>query len=460
MEAGNGVAIDSSSTNISGRIAGRKESLPHVNDQSDPVGIQDRRQYSLSALINRMRLRWSTRSQRPTGTTIPQGLSEKERSHYETLIDLVEANPGRKQPHVVVITDLAKDYDDLAAMVILKELHRLKVIKLMGFIANLMPANDRAQFGRGALDTLGLRDIPIATGTSGFPEKAHRKHEVLPYEFDCNFMVNDDRVGGDGSGEKLLKKLCEEAHGPSDKLTILLISSLEDIYTFSSKYPDLLKDAVCNIVLQGGYTISPDGKLEPDEAANNNRYDMEAAKKFHAFMEKHQIPSSVYTKVAAFATPLTTDLFAEMAATKHPIGVHLRKVQVLQDLSFYKTASNEAQYRFAPFMDKEWYLKNKTSWFDQDRKADERLPEGDEVIPWLTKVVVYDALAALGSSGSDALDALKVLTHNDAQPPPIHQIVGFTGPPSDPGIDSEQMASVLSAFLKGSLLSCAPQTNQ
>ena len=463
MEAGNGAAIDSSSRNYSGPVAGKKGSLPNVGNRSDLVGPQNRRLYSLPAWLNRMRLRWSTRSQRPTGTMIPQGLSEKESSHYETLIDVVAARPGlkKKQPRVVVITDLAKDYDDLAAMVVLKELHRLGVIKLLGFIANLMPANKRAQFGRGALDSLGLQSIPIAQGTSGFPRSARRKHDELPYEFQCDFMATDARVSNEGGGEELLRKLCEEARRTGERLTLVLISSLEDIYTFSSKYADLLRDSVSNIVLQGGYSISEDGKLEPDEAANNNRYDMDAAKEFHAFMQENEIESSVYTKVAAFATPLTSELFAEMAETKHPLGIHLRRVQVTQDLSFYKTACREnPKERFATFMDQEWFLKNKTSWFDEPHAPDTPYPIGEEVIPWLTKVIVYDALAALGASGSDALEALKVLTHNNTHPPSIHQIVGFAGPPSDPGVDPEQMASVLSALLKGSLLSSPPQSKR
>ena len=388
---------------------------------------------------------------------IPEGLSEKERSHYKTLIDLVKAYPDRKTPRVVVITDLAKDYDDLAAMVVLKELHRLGVVQLCGFIANLMPAGQRARFGRGALDSLGLQSIPIAKGTSGFPKSAQRKHNELSYEFDCDFMAEDNDAFKDGGGEKLLFDLCEEACRPKDpknpqdhKITLVLISSLEDIYTFSKNHPDLLKEAVANIILQGGYTISAEGKLEPEEAANNNRYDMDAAKEFHAFMQDCTIESVVYTKVAAFATPLTSDLFAEMAETGHPLGEHLRKVQVAQDLSFYKTASNDKpEKRFAPFMDQEWFLENKTSWFDSNsRKAP--YPKDDDVIPWLTKVIVYDALAALGASGDDALEALKVLKHNSTPSPSIHRIVGS---PNDPGIDPEQMASVLSALLKGSLLS-------
>jgi hypothetical protein len=212
--------------------------------------------------------------------------------------------------------------------------------------------------------------------------------------------------------------------------------------------------------LQGGYTISAKGKLEPEETANNNRYDMDAAKEFHTFMQECKIPSVVYTKVAAFATPLTSDLFGEMAETNHPLGKHLRKVQVSQDLSFYKTASNEKpEKRFAPFMDQKWFLENKTSWFDKN-SPETPYPKGDAVVPWLTKVIVYDALAALGASGPDALEALEVLTNSNTPPHSIHRIVGFAGPPSDPGIVPEQMASVLAALLKGSLLSSPPRVNR
>ena len=460
MKVGNGVAIKSSSTSSSRRNAAREEGFPHATKQSGLTTIQNRRQSPLSAWLSTMRLRRSTRNKRLDCIMIPHGLSDTEITYYQTLINLVKANRSRKQPHVVVITDLAKDYDDLAAMVVLKELHRLGVIKLLGFIANLMPAEKRAQFGRGALDSLGLEDIPIAKGSSGFPTSARRKHDELPYEFDCDFMATDGRVDEQKGGDHLLLKLCQEARESDNKLTLLLISSLEDIYTFSRTNPNDLKGAVSNIVLQGGYTITKEGKLKPDESANNNRYDLDAAKSFHAFMDENHIRSTVYTKIAAFATPLTSDLFAEMAETNHPLGKHLRKVQVEQDLSFYKKASEEdPRDRFAPFMDKEWFLKNKTGWYEAKHDKDEALPHAEAVIPWLTKVIVYDALAAVGASGTDALEALKVLTHNDTPPSTIHQVVGFAGPPSDPGVDPEQMASVLSALLKGSLLSCPPQEN-
>jgi hypothetical protein len=44
----------------------------------------------------------------------------------------------------VVITNLAKDYNDLAAIVVLKELYRLRFVYLEAFIANLELSYKRA----------------------------------------------------------------------------------------------------------------------------------------------------------------------------------------------------------------------------------------------------------------------------------------------------------------------------
>ena len=411
--------------------------------------------------------------------SIPDGLSPDQIRVYETLLKVVRDRGESEGPRVVPITDLAKDYDDLAAMVVLKELHRLRVIKLVGFVANLMPSDRRALFGRGALDSLHLTEVPIAKGTTGYPKIAYqgkvgaKQHQELPHEFKGmdEFPALDpsnEMLSKDGEGEKLLLELFSDAANAGKKLTLLLISSLEDIFTFSQNHPKELRDGVKNVILQGGYAIDEEGKLVPAKDANNNRYDMEAAEKFHQFLQENSIPSVVYTKVAAFATPLYTDLFAELEGTGHPLGKHLRMVQVEQDLAFYWSACNkDAKKRFADYMDQKWYLKNKTSWFDNlDEKSplyllptdplyhapDAPFPKGAKVVPYLTKVVVYDALAALGSCGDDALEALHILNASTIQAPSIHKVVGSSGPPPDIGINPEEMAIALSALLKGSLL--------
>ena len=400
---------------------------------------------SVSAL--KMQLRTHTNS---TGRLIPRGISPGDKFPYEILIDVVNnrRKQGIKPPNVAVITDLAKDYDDLAALLVLSELNRLGVIKLVGLIANLMPAGLRARFGRGALDLLHLQNVPIAEGTPG----STKRHKVLPYEFkNCDFMAEENNARIEPDGQVLLKRLCENAITGNEKITVILLSSLQDIDEFSRHYPWLLKSAVSDFVIQGGYAIR-DNALIPDEAAANNRFNLVAASRFHVFL--HDIPSVAYTKVAAFATPITSKLFQEMSETSHPLGKHLRGVQISQDLAYYNTASKEdPNDRFAPFMDQKRFLENKTSWF-KSNTLDVPYPNGEDVIPHLDKVVVYDALAALGAAGLDALGALKVLADVDVQP--LHRIIGV---PGSPGIHEKDMAAVLSALLKGSCLA-AVQKNR
>ncbi|KAG9238243.1 hypothetical protein BJ875DRAFT_368356 [Amylocarpus encephaloides] len=409
-------------------------------------------------------------------------LTDQERKIYETLLKVAEARQGdvSLRPRVVVITDLAKDYDDLAAMVVLKELHRLGIIELLGFIANLEPASRRAQFGRGALDQLGLKSIRIAEGTSGFPDpedgKPNRRHKVETYEFDCPFMAReeDPRLlkGGNSEerlmGQELLEELCESAQKTGQKLTLLLISSLEDIHKFSAvprlsrKHKKLLRNSISNIVLQGGYQISPEGKVLPIDSANNNRYDPTAAREFHTRMQDAEINSTVYTKTAAIAATLDPEVFAQLAQTRNHVGEHLWKVQKSQDLAFYRNASElEPEKRFRADLDQANFLRTRTNWFDNHTTPPDKFPDGEEISNF-TRVVVYDALAAVGVSGDDALAALGVLDL-----PPMdellrertevrvakerHKIVGVEGVSS--GIHARRMVTVLSALLKGSLMS-------
>jgi len=379
---------------------------------------------------------------------IPRGLSGPEVAVYETIARAVEARAeaGIDPPYIAVITDLGKDYDDLAAMVVLKELRRLGVVRLGGFVANLVPSKKRARFGRGSLDLLGLDGIPMATGL----QTGINIHKELPYEFDCSFMAPESTVAE--TGEHLLERLFTQAVGNGEKMTVLCISSLADIAHFSHSHAELVRNAVSNVVLQGGYTIDAEGILRPDEAAANNFYDFEAAKEWHTFIQESHIPSTVYTKIAAFATPLTSELFATLAETKHPLGEHLRRVQVYQDRTFYeRSCLKDPQARFRPFMDQEWFLKHKSSWYDEVHPKDTDLPLGDEIIPYLTKVVVYDALAAVGAAGKDVLNALSVLKPipKSTTAPSIHQIVGS---PDSTGVNEQEMATVISALMKGSLM--------
>lgn len=396
----------------------------------------------------------------PKDSRIPRGLTKEEGEVYEKLIEIASARSEKgsnfKTPHIITITDLAKDYDDLMAMMCLKELHRLDIVHIEGFVANLMPAESRALFGRGALDSMGLRDTPCAIGTIG---DKRRKLVKQSHEFDNteSFMAKGSDLP---KGQELLEKVFRKAKKNNYKITFLGISSLMDIAKFAKNNGTLLKDGLENVVLQGGYRIVGD-QLMADPAAANNKFDMDGSQEFHDFIHKYQIPSTVWTKVATEAVPIYNSLFVSLEETKHPLGPYIRKVQVNQDLNFYKRACSDNP--FAPHMTQDWYVATKSTWFAAGHEPDEPYPEGTDMIPYFTKVVAYDALAAVGAAGEDVLDAFHIIkpyTRTDAEHP-THRIIGVPTIEAEPGhpaliadknLDGNMMGVIITALMKGSVL--------
>jgi hypothetical protein len=217
---------------------------------------------------------------------IPEGLTHQEGLVYEKLIQIAEARKDNTKlltPHIITITDLAKDYDDLMAMMCLKELHRLGLVHLEGFVANLIPAEKRALFGRGALDSLGLDNTPCAIGTAG---DLRRTHNEQSHEFKNAqaFMAPDAYKPHLQEGQDFLKQAFSKAVHEKRKLTFLGISSLMDIENFAEAEGDLLQKGLGNVVLQGGYRVI-NGNLTADPAAANNAFDMQSANAFHEFLQ-------------------------------------------------------------------------------------------------------------------------------------------------------------------------------
>ncbi len=401
----------------------------------------------------------------PIDSRIPKGLTQAEGLFYEGLLQLVKERELQtkkdgvdRKPHIVTITDLAKDYDDLMAMMCLKEFHRMGIVQLEGFIANLMPARKRALFGRGALDSLDLPEMPIGAGTIG---DAERKLNNYLHEFDNTEAFIAPESTSFLDGQELLAKIFTQAPTENKKLTVLTISSLMDIAKFSEEHTELLKNGVRNVVLQGGYRVIND-ELVPDSAAANNRFDLEGAKTFHKFMQDYDIPSTAWTKVAANATPIYSSLFEFLDETGHPLGHYLRGVQTSQELNFYaRCCSNNP---FAPHMTKDWAVKTKTTWFAAGHEPDEEVPMGKDMLPYFTKVIAYDALAVVGASGDDVLNHFGIIKPLKKRPDadhPLHHLVGIPktdgaededGLPEEENLDGKMMGVAISALMKGSIL--------
>ncbi|KAG4025697.1 hypothetical protein MFRU_052g00160 [Monilinia fructicola] len=431
---------------------------------------------------------------------VPNGLKAEQIAIYQEIIRAVKSRPKDFEiPHVLVITDIGKDYDDLTAMMVLKELHRLGAIKLQGFIANLAPAYKRVHFARKVLDMLGLEDIPVGQGTRGEPPIPKENEDMYKspaaYEFPREIM-GEEPYPAQPSGLDLLQELGANAMKGQYKLTLLLISSLQDITEFKRYLqPDPkselqpLKQITSRVILQGAYHLESDPNtpcpcdpkhplcsavLKPEHVANND-WNWPDAEEFHAFLDQQSIPSVVYTRNAAFETPLTHTIFKDLAATGHRLGVTLYDIEKPQNLAFYAGACRTPPA--LPGRDQEWFLANRSTFYENhppNTPPGARPDPNTEAILDYCKVIVYDALAALGTSGDDILDALDVLkkprydeelVHNE-----LHRIVGIDsalhlkpadeGNPSGPAQSSASSAStnpvrmknVIEALLMGALL--------
>ncbi|RAL60835.1 hypothetical protein DID88_010160 [Monilinia fructigena] len=406
---------------------------------------------------------------------VPNGLGAEQIAIYQEIIRTVNARPkGFEIPHVVVITDIGKDYDDLTAMIILKELHRLGAIKLEGFIANLAPANKRAHFARKALDMLGLEDIPVGQGTRGEPPIPKENEDMYKppaaYEFPKEIM-GEEPYPAQPSGLDLLQELRANAVKGQYKLTFLLISSLQDITEFKRHLqPDPksqlqpLKQITSRVILQGAYHLEFDPNTPP---TCDPKYPLCPA----VLKPEHlSIPGTRRSK-----PPLPIRSSKKWAATGQGLGVALYDIEKPQNLAFYAGACSTPPVH--PGRDQEWFLTNRSTFYDNHPPNTPigALPDPNtEAILDYCKVVVYDALAALGTSGDDILDALDVLkkprydeelVHNE-----LHRVVGIDlelyRKPADEGIPSvngqsptssastnpEKMKHVIESLLMGALM--------
>jgi hypothetical protein len=82
-------------------------------------------------------------------------------------------------------------------------------------------------------------------------------------------------------------------------------------------------------------------------------------------------------------------------------------------------------------------------------------PDKYEIIPYLTKGLMYDTLAGLATGGDNLVAALGVLnTESMADQTLIYKIIGtpkLQDVPANPNIHLERIAFVISTILKGGL---------
>ena len=396
---------------------------------------------------------------------------------YEALIPVLRARKPSDTPRIVVVTDIEQDYDDLMAIIFLSEMHRLGAIELAGFVANHKPAIERAKFLRSIVHLLGLKHLEVAQGTEGLEKDSHLRktffYELKNTTFASPAWNSKPHSAKDKnkpifrSGTELIETLARQVDQGKQPLTVLLISSLQDISEYFDTHrddPNFLKRNFKKFVSQGGYKVveASDGScaLEPTKGMANNDWHPTAARNYHRHLAELGLPSDAWSREAAKVARLDGST-VQTLAQYGPIGAHLSWLWLRQEFKFYWDPINAP---YLPHLNQEWYLKTRLVLdpsSDRYAKLQAKEPPFEEILP-LTKVIVYDGCAAMGAVGDDVMRALGIMgdtlpAYNMASHK--HRVFGAT--PTDlGGVDGARLGTVIKTFLIGGLMATSEKAEK
>ena len=129
----------------------------------------------------------------------------------------------------VIICDPGNGIDCEVALVQLRAFRDLGHMEPLGVIANTWPSRERARLLRGALDVLGMPDVPVGIGSDGGASDDHTEHS---WESAQSYITpsGSEREGSIITGQQLLQTVFERAAPAS--IALLCTSSLKDAAIF------------------------------------------------------------------------------------------------------------------------------------------------------------------------------------------------------------------------------------
>lgn len=230
----------------------------------------------------------------------------------------------------VLIGDFLKDLDDEHTLCGVAGLMTKGIIDLKCVVGNMCPQRLRARGAKGTLKELGFPDIPVGVGAHVCDVK------IQSYEKDVPYLARDDEVEEDGL-DLILRTLeqCDD-----DSVVLVLQSALTDAAMLIDAHRDVFIRKVKQVAIMGGLEVSnekivldSDGYAVPNNA-NNNTFDMEAARYVYREIQAMNKPLIVTTRDCAYQMKVPFKMYDELNKTGNVVGACLlnRQRPALQGL--------------------------------------------------------------------------------------------------------------------------------
>lgn len=301
--------------------------------------------------------------------------------------------------NIINIGDPGKDLDDELSFITYAGLEDLGYVKLLGVVANLEPALERAKLAKGTFVQLGMSYVPVGIGTDCFKGGENLKHET-----DAPYATTEDELYGCGNA-----MMIDLLSNSTEKVTIVCNSGLTDIVRLITSRPDLVISKVQELVIMGGVKCNKDDNgvslatvagpdkvqyLVPDDAANN-AFDWAAAQYVYQWAQEHKVPLVVIMRWAPYACQFPFAHYDSLAQTGSAVGANLLSRQKPSINQLWAAANSEAgspvRGKLPMSRDRAWFVKTFCKGIDPGVGGQE------EVWPFVDSFNQYDPMAVLAA---------------------------------------------------------------
>lgn len=308
------------------------------------------------------------------------------------LVTIYHRTKAEGAPRLLIISDPGKSMDDENAFILLARLTRLALLKPLLVVACLMPAQMRARLTRGTLGLLGLRYVPVASGSDcGIRDTGESEHEFEGITY--------LHRGANPPVDAQVAMPLVLAAAPDKSVTVLIIAGMTDAAELLRYNEAFFVQKVREVVIMGGVrcqgnrvALNDYGFLVPD-TASNNMFDLEAATFVYSRLQHLHIPLVIVSREAAYACKIPRRHYEALASTGHPVGIklrlfHKRILDALWRRSNYPVG-DERREGLPARCTREWFLQS----FCNDEGAN-RYGE-DSIWDLVTHDYLYDPIALI-----------------------------------------------------------------